>query len=654
VRRAALPLALAAVLLAALATGGSRPRLAAADELKPNDNLVTDGVPPIPLDLARDVQRYTDSRSATLLDWHPTAREILVGTRFAATTQVHHVRFPGGARTQLTFFPEGVAAAKFQPTKGDYFVFSRDVGGNERFQNFRYDLATGAVTLLTDGKSRNSPGVWSPAGDRLAYTSTRRNGRDNDLYLIDPAEPKSDRMLAELGVGWFVTDWSKDGARLLAIEYVSINETYLWLIDAKTGEKAAITPKGGGEKVAYHGGRFAPDGKGVWTATDRGSEFARLARIDLATKEHTVFTDDIPWDVDDFDVSPDGSTVAFVTNEDGVGTLRLLDASTGKERPRPQLPPGSVLGVQWHRAGKDLAFQLVSARHPADVYSLDVAGGKVERWTASETGGLNTSRFVEPELVKWKSFDGRAISGFLYRPPASFSGKRPVIVNIHGGPEGQFRPMYLGAMNYYLNELGVAVLFPNVRGSSGYGKTFLQLDNGLKREDSYKDVAALFDWIKGRPDLDAERVMVTGGSYGGHMTLAVATYYPDRIRCAVDVVGISNLRTCLENTEPYRRDLRRAEYGDERDPKVREFMERTAPVNNVAKITRPLFVIQGQNDPRVPASEAEQMVKALKKRGTPVWYLVAKDEGHGFRKKPNVEYQAAATAAFVKRYLLGD
>jgi dipeptidyl aminopeptidase/acylaminoacyl peptidase len=628
--------------------------LHSADELKPNENLVVDGVPPVPLSLLNEVRRYTDSRSAGLFDWHPTAREILIGTRFATTTQVHRVKAPGADRFQLTFFQEGVAAASFQPTRGEYFVFSRDVGGNERYQLHRFDLATGDVTLLTDGKSRNSLGKWSPNGDRIAYTSTRRNGRDADVYLIDPMDPKSDTMLVQLGAGWSVLDWSKDGSKLLALEYVSINESYLWSIDAKTGEKVAATPREAKEKVSYHGGQFTHDGKAIWTRCDRGSEFSRLTKIDLATKDHAYSTTDIPWDVDSFEVSPDGKTIAFVTNEAGVGTLRLLDTATGTPKPQPKIPSGSVGGIQWHPSGKDLGFQLVSARHPSDVYSLEVGSGKVERWTTSETGGVNTDKFSEPELVQWKSFDDRAISGFLYRPAARFTGKRPVIVNIHGGPEGQSRPGYLGAANYYTEVLGVALVYPNIRGSSGFGKTFLQLDNGFQREDSYKDIAALFDWIKTQPELDADRIMVTGGSYGGHMTLAISTYYPDRIRCAVDIVGMSNLRTFLENTEEYRRDLRRAEYGDERDPKMREFMERTAPLNNVRKMTKPLFVIQGLNDPRVPASEAEQIVAALKKQGTPAWYLLAKDEGHGFRKKPNAEFQAAATAAFVKRYLLGD
>jgi dipeptidyl aminopeptidase/acylaminoacyl peptidase len=639
---------LPAIALTLFATAAS----AQVAEIVPGDNLVIDGIPKVPAELAEKVARYTEFRTATLSSWHPTRREMLISTRFGQSAQVHRVRAPGGARYQLTFFPEPVAGASYEPSRGDYFVFARGVGGNERFQLYRYDVASGDVTLLTDGKSRNGGPVWATAGKRMAYTSTRRNGRDTDLYIMDPADPKSDRLALQVAGSWQPLDWSPDDTRLLLVEYISINETYLWLLDVASGKTTAVTPKGGSEKVAYDGGTFTPDGKAIYTTTDRGSEFRRLVRMDRNGGEPAILTDAINWDIDEFEVSDDGATVAFVANEDGVGTLHLLDAATGKEKPAPKLPPGSVGGLSWHRNGKDLGFTLVSARSPADVYSLDVGSGKVARWTESETGGLNTSRLVEPELVRWKGFDGRQISGFLYRPPAKFTGKRPVILNIHGGPEGQFRPTFLGRNNYFLNEMGVALLFPNVRGSSGYGKTFLQLDNGLKREDSYRDIESLLDWIKGRPDLDADRVMVTGGSYGGHMTLAVATYYPERIRCAVDVVGISNFVTFLESTEEYRRDLRRAEYGDERDPKVREFMQKTAPVNNVGKVKRPLFVVQGKNDPRVPAGEAEQMVAALKKASVPVWYLLAKDEGHGFAKKANADFQFYATVLFVQRYLL--
>ena len=629
---------------------------AAADAVAPNANLVTEGIPPIPRSLADAVDRYTEFRAALFLDWHPTERQMLVATRFADTMQVHRVQFPGGARTQITFFPEPVDGASFPKKTGDYFVFSKDVGGNEFNQNFRFDFATGNVALLTDGKSRNSGGAWSEAGDRVAYTSTRRTGKDTDLYLVDPTDPKTDKLLAQLeGGGWGPFDWSPDDAKILLGEYVSVNESYLWLLDAATGEKKLITPRrtGNAEAVSYNGGEFATDGKSFYTTTDKGSEFMRLARVDLANGGHTFLAEDAKWDVEDFDLSPDGKLLAFVLNEDGAGSLRLLDTATGKELARPELPLGVIYNVRWHNNSRDLAFTMSSAKSTADVYSLDVTNGKVDRWTESETGGLNPQNFAEPKLVRWTSFDGRQISGFLYAPPADkFPGKRPVVIDIHGGPEGQSRPQALGRRNYFVNELGVALIFPNVRGSTGYGKSFLKLDNAELREDSVKDIGALLDWIKRQPDLDADRVMVTGGSYGGYMTLASAVHYNDRIRCALDVVGISNFVSFLERTEAYRRDLRRVEYGDERDPKMRAFMERIAPLNNASKITKPLFVVQGKNDPRVPLNEAEQMVATVKKNGTPVWYLMAKDEGHGFAKKPNADYQFFATILFIREHLL--
>jgi dipeptidyl aminopeptidase/acylaminoacyl peptidase len=296
-------------------------------------------------------------------------------------------------------------------------------------------------------------------------------------------------------------------------------------------------------------------------------------------------------------------------------------------------------------------LSLSSAQSVSDVFSVNANTLQVDRWTRGE-GAVDPSTFREPELIHWKTFDGKTISGFLYAPPPRFAGKRPVIVSIHGGPEGQSRPTFINRNNYFVNELGIAIIYPNVRGSRGYGKAFVALDNGLKREDSYKDINALFDWIEQRPDLDATRVMVTGTSYGGFMTLAVATHYSDRIACALSIVGISNLVTFLERTETYRRDLRRAEYGDERNPQVRAFMERIAAVNNVRNITRPLFVVSGRNDPRVPVSEGQQMVAAARTQQAPVWYLVGNDEGHGFTKKNNLDYLFYASVAFVKQYLL--
>ena len=627
----------------------------AQDEIRPNENLVAEGIPSIPAEIAEKIGSYTEFRSAGFTSWHPTKREMLVSTRFGDTAQVHRLKSPGGARTQLTFFPDRVAGAAYPPKTADFFLFSKDKGGDEFRQLYRYDVASGAITLLTDGgRSQNGGGTWSTSGERLAYGSTRRNGKDRDLYVMDPRDPKSDRLLAQVeGGGWGAIDWSPEDRTILVGEGISVNESYLWLFDAATGERKLLTPKGG-DKVSYGGAEFSADGKAIYVTTDRGSEFRRLVRLDLANGEHKVLTGQIDWDVDGFDLSPDGKTIAFVTNEDGANVLHLLDTATGMEKPAPRLGLGlgTLGGVRWHEKSDILAFTFSSARSTADVYTLEPASGKVERWTESETGGLNAAVFSEPELIRWKSFDGRMISGFLYEPPARFTGKRPVVINIHGGPEGQYQPGFLGRTNYYLNELGVAFIYPNVRGSSGFGKTFLTLDNGMKREDSVKDIGALLDWIQTRPELDADRVMVTGGSYGGYMTLAVATHYNDRIRAALDVVGVSNFVTFLEKTEAYRRDLRRVEYGDERDPKMREFLLKIAPVNNAHKITKPHFVVQGKNDPRVPLNESEQMFATVRKNGSPVWYLMAKDEGHGFAKKKNQDYLFYATVKFMQDHLL--
>jgi dipeptidyl aminopeptidase/acylaminoacyl peptidase len=624
-----------------------------SDEVAPNENLIVEGIPKIPASLADTVDRYSNFRGASLDSWDPAKREMLISTRFADTSQIHLVKMPGGARTQITFYADRVAGAQYSPTRDESFVFSKDVGGGEFFQLYRYDIATGDATLLTDGKSRNTDPIWSHAGDKMVYASTRRTGNDLDLYVVNPADPKSDHLLAQLqGGGWSALDWSPDGQKILANEGISANESYVWLVDAGSGEKTLLTPKGADVKIAYNGGRFSKDGKGIYVTSDKDSEFLRLTYIDLATKQHTYLTSNIPWDVDEFDLSNDGRTIAFVINEDGLGVLHLLDTKTRREKPVPSLPKGLVSGVSWHKNNRDLGFSISSAQTSSDVYSLDVQSGKVERWTFSETGGLNTAGFPEPELIHWKSWDARAISGFLYRPPAKYTGKRPVIINIHGGPEGQFRPGFVGRWNYYLNELGVAMIAPNVRGSTGYGKTFLALDNGFLREGSYQDINTLLDWIQTQPDLDSSRVMITGGSYGGFMTLAVATSYNDRICCSVDVVGPSNLVTFLEHTSGYRQDLRRVEYGDERDPKMRAFLERIAPANKARNITKPLFVIAGKNDPRVPVSESQQMVNIVRQNGTPVWWLMAKDEGHGFAKKKNQDYQFDATVMFVKEYLL--
>jgi dipeptidyl aminopeptidase/acylaminoacyl peptidase len=472
-----------------------------SDSIAPNENLVVEGIPKIPVSIAETAQRYSEFRNAIFNGWHPTHREMLIGTRFADTYQVHQVKFPGGARTQLTFFPDSIfSGISYQPVKGESFVFLKDVGGGEFFQLYRYDFASGEITLLTDGKSRNTDPRWSYQGDRIAYGSTRRSDKDVDIWVVNASDAKSARMVAQLeGGGWAVNDWSPDGSKLLLINSVSAAESYVWLVDVASGKKELVAQKGGGDTVAYNNARFAKDGKGIYLTSDRDSEFQRLVYIDLGNQKPVVLTPDLNWDVDEFDISSDGKLIAFEANEDGASVLHVLETTTRKEVALPKLPVCVIFGLKWHENSHELGFNLSMASQPYDAYSLDVSSGRLERWTFSETGGLNAANFAQPQLIHWKSWDGRQISGFLLKPPAKFTGKRPVMIAIHGGPEAQFRPDYNGEDNYYISELGIAVIYPNVRGSTGYGKSFQKLDNGFLREGSYKDINTLLDWIQTQP-----------------------------------------------------------------------------------------------------------------------------------------------------------
>lgn len=623
--------------------------------IKPGDNIVFENVPPIPISVTEATARYGDSRSAEFLSWSPGRREMLITTRFADANEIHLVRNPGGVREQLTFFPDPVRAAIFDPARDGSFLFIKDIGGSEWYQFYRFDTATGDVTLLTDGKSRNTNPLFEHHGSRLAYTSTRRNHQDTDLYLMDIHQPKTDHMLAELkGGGWSPTDFSRDGRRLLLLEYLSVNQSNLYLVDVSAGEKKQITPEQkGGHEVSYGNALFSRDGKGIYLTTDRDAEFQRLAYFDLASMTPHYLTANIPWDVENFDLSEDGRTIVFSTNENGISKLYLLDTATSRIRPVAGAPAGVIDNFAFHINSEDVGFSLTSAGSPLDAYSLNIRTGEIDRWTKSETGGLNPATFREPRVVRWKSFDDRTITGLLYTPdPAKFPGKRPIIVDIHGGPEGQSRPYFIGRNNYVLNELGVAMVFPNVRGSTGYGKEFTKLDNGFHRDDTYKDIGALLDWIDTQPNLDASRIMVIGGSYGGHMTWATAAYYNDKIRCAMPIVGMSNLVSFLEHTEAYRRDLRRVEYGDERDPAMRAYLEKIAPMNHLDSMHKPIFAVVGKNDPRVPWSESRQILDKLNAQGTPTWFMMANDEGHGYAKKKNQDLLFDAEVMFIRKYLL--
>ena len=618
-------------------------------------NIRAESVPEIPKNLAESVRPYIEREVFQFTGWHPQRRQMLLIGRKAedSVSQLYSQIVPASDAADLVRLTTGlepIRGAQYRPGKSGQILFSRDEGGNEFYQ---YWLLKGDGTQpvrLTDGKSRNTQAHWSQSGRQLAYMSTKRNGRDNDLYVMNADDPKSERRLAELaGGGWGIESWSPDELLVLLRDYRSINESHLHLCDTKTGTLSKITP----DEAASHGqGRFSHDSRHVFYTTDEGSEFLRIQKLDLMKGKVTAFMDKLQWDVEAFELSPDGRFIAIVTNEDGSSHLRIAEISTGAIKLEPKLPPGVISSIEWHPNSSELAFSHSWHLQPSAMYSIHMRSGEIEDWTIAAKPDIKRSKFAEPTRVKRPAPDGVTIPWIVYRPDAEkFPGKRPVVINIHGGPEGQSRPNFIGRNNYLINELGIAIVYPNVRGSSGYGKTYLKLDNGTNRLNAVHDINVVMNWIREDASLNGDRIGVMGGSYGGYMTLACMVEYNTFLRCGIDIVGISSFVTFLKNTQDYRRDLRRVEYGDERDPVMRAYLEKISPLNNVAQITRPLLVVQGKNDPRVPFTEAEQMVKALRNRKIPTWYVMAEDEGHGFRKRANQDYQFLATLLFLQEHL---
>jgi protease II len=660
-----LTLAAAALACGALLNACSTTPPSATDVIAPNANLVVQGIPPIPASIAADVAKYTDFRGHTFVDWHPRQREMLVSHRQAgaSTTQLFRVSAPMAEPEQLTDTADPVRVAAYEPRQGRYIVFERSSGGDEAAKLYRLDLPSKHITLLTDTNERHSLETWTHASgqllsmalplDRTAEGGSRARITQT-LTMFDPLQPQNKRKLAELpGGGWGASSVSWDDKQIALTRYLSANESQVWLLEIASGQLTQVLPADGAAKATHFSGEFKRDNSGLFVTSDRGGEFREMWLYRFSDRQLVPITRHIPWDVSGVTVNDAGTLIAAQANVDGRDELHLFDAATLKELPAPQVPAGSVGSTRFHPSLASLEFTLNSTKGPSQVYAMDPASGRVEQWTrASAPAGVDMATFGEQQVVRWPSVDGRMISGILNLPPTRFSGKRPVLIDIHGGPEGQAKLGFMGRYNYYLNELGIAVIEPNVRGSSGYGKTFLSLDDGFKREDSVKDIGALLDWIATQPQLDASRVAVTGGSYGGYMSLAVATTYSARIASSIDVVGISNFLTFLQNTESYRRDLRRVEYGDEREPAMREFLQRISPLSNAGKIGKPLFVVQGRNDPRVPYTEAEQMVAKVRENRSPVWYLRAENEGHGFVRKENADFQFYATVMFLRATLL--
>jgi dipeptidyl aminopeptidase/acylaminoacyl peptidase len=620
-------------------------------------NLVLEGIPPHSTRALETLDGWLAGRGANFQDFMADG-SILITTRFGDADQVHHVAHPGAARTQLTFDIDPAGGASANPASGSrMFLFARDRGGNENAQLYLQDLDTRQTKRVTDGRSRHGGALWSRDGKRLAFQSNARNGINQDVYIADIDGSSGARLVvASQGQTWTPLDWSADGQRLLLLDYSSVTDASLYVAEIATGAFTRVPLSGDPAKPSPQSGigsaRFSADGQGVWLTADLGGEFRQIRYVDLVSGSLRTLTANLPWDVDDFEISADGRWLAYVANVDGFSELFIADLGAGLTLRPSGLPAGLISNLRFDRQGKTLGMSIESSQSPRDAWTYDIERTEATRWTRSETGLIDPTKLVAAAVFRYPTWDrvGRAqrqIPALIHKPAKS--GRHPVVIDIHGGPEGQSRPGYSPFAQYLVNELGYAVIQPNVRGSTGYGRSFTMLDNGRLREDSVRDIGALLSWIAAQPDLDADRVVVMGGSYGGYMVLASLIAYGDRLKGGINVVGISNFVTFLTNTSGYRRDLRRVEYGDERDPSMRAFLRRISPLEKASMIRRPLLVVQGLNDPRVPASESEQLVAKIREQGGEVWYLAAKDEGHGFRKKANRDFYLKTAVTFMER-----
>lgn len=584
--------------------------------------------------------------SLGLVTWMPDGSSVLVqGRRMLLDNRLHTLATPGGDPVFLPQIPRN-ASVRSAPGR-DYMVLAWDSNGNEQYRLYRWDLGDSEPVLLTSEEERAAFGAFDPNGDRIAYTSTRRNGTDVDIYLMDVLDPANDQRILEPGGTWAVAGWSPHADELLLIKAKSNVETEIHVLDIVSGSLTQITNDD--DEVAYGVPQWSRDGTALYYTSDRGSEFKQLRRLDLLTKDEVTLSDEIPWDITSVQQTGDGEMLLIAVNVDG-RTKHFTTDPMGEEFTHLDLFPSGEFSAGLHRTEP---LVMVNHSDPAgDLrgYIYDLRTQELTLWTGSSTA---ESDVAEPRLIRYPTFDEvdgepRQIPAFVYAGVGD--GPRPVLINIHGGPEAQAR--YRTGQGA-TEKAGITLITPNVRGSTGYGRTYASLDDKYLREDAVRDIGSLLDWIEEQPDMDASRVAVTGGSYGGYMVLASLVHYSPRLRCGIDIVGVSNFVTFLENTADYRRDIRRAEYGDERIPEMRAFLEEIAPLNNAERITSQLMVVQGANDPRVPVTEARQIVERVRANDRTVPYIEAANEGHGFRDPWNSFYTSHVQRKLVNDCLLG-
>jgi len=613
-------------------------------------NLIFDGIPSAPPEMAETLDRYLGGRAATPLSWSPKGA-LLIATRFGDVDQLHLVERAGGERQQLTFLHEPIDEAAFSPDPArDAYVFLEDAGGGDNAQIYFERSGDPTLKRITDGRSRNGGAVWSNSGREVAFFSTARDGVDSDIDIVEPATGAAPHLaVTGDGAAWRPLDWSPDDRKLLVLKTVSSHEGYLYIVDLSSGQKREVDPSP--NKVAVTGGRFSRDGQGVYFISDRDTEFKKLRYVNLFTGDKQIVSASIPWDIEELALSRDGRYLAFTSNEGGVGKLNALDLRSHQDLTPPKLPaPGIIHHLNFAPDGGRLAFGYSSDNRPDDAYVLDLAQNRVEPWTHSETGAVDLTRFVLPRLTQFPTFDrqeGRArqLPVYVYEPASP--GPHPVLIQLNGGPESQFRPAFDPWIQYLVVEMGFVVVAPNVRGSSGYGKSYAALDNGTMRDDAVKDLGALLVWLRTQTKFDSGHVAVAGESYGGYLALAALVNYGDRLSGGIDAGGISDFLSFLATTPAYRQGRWRAEYGDEREPDMRSYLRRISPLTNADRMLRPLLVVHGKNDAVVPLSESEQLVSRLRSRGGDVWYLEARDEGRIFRKKVNRDAYYLTFAQFL-------
>ena len=593
--------------------------------------------------MAYEFARYLKVRGAWGASWSPDRSKVSFLTEITGVPQVWEVSVGGGWPEQLTFHEERVSGAEYSPVENKV-LFTMDAGGNERSQLFL--LEDGQVTDLTRmPKAIHYSGGFSPDGSRVAYTATRRNGTDFDVFVLDlGVEGGEHEAVWEPGGYHTVAGWSPDGSSLIVSRHHSNVNNDLYLLDLESGEARLLTPHEGDAR--FSAANFTPGEarEGIFLATDRDGDFVRLARLDLSTLDLTYLTPD-DRDVERVELSKDGRYLVASRNVEGYSDVLLFNGR-GRRMPDPDVPEGIAGGFAFSPDSKRLAFTLTGPGRNPDVWTLDLPSGEARRLTRSSTAGIPPRSFRRPDLVRYPTFDGHKVPALFYEPKdGGDPADTPVVVNVHGGPESQSRPAFAPVTQYLLHR-GYGVFFPNVRGSTGYGKAYTHLDDVRLRMDSVKDLAHAAYWLRERGH---ERVGVMGGSYGGFMVLAAMTEYADLWSAGVDIVGIANLVTFLENTGSYRRSLREPEYGSlEND---REFLETISPIHKADDITAPLMVIHGKNDPRVPVGEAEQIVNRVRGNGGAVEYLLYEDEGHGLAKLKNRLDAYPKIAAFLDRHL---